>query len=263
MSLASRTTGGGSPEEARRVAEVDVTFAGAGGEASADGADVVVGADSAVATDVVAGADPMGGAGAAAVVGLPVLPDAAAAAGAGGVTVVADVDRVNPGGVSGANPGVWDADDSSPVGFVEVELVAGTDADRADVVDVESRAAAIEVDAAAPGEVGAADLGEVDAAAACEVEAGFNAAATGAAAGCDDDPPRFEVPCPLAEVEPLPFEVSLCGANKPSKNARRGWDGAICLSLSTFVRAPLKSSALKADSVCATNSTTSCEYCGA
>jgi hypothetical protein len=143
--------------------------------------------------------------------------------------------RVNPGGVSGANPGVLDADDSSAVALVELE--SAPDADRDDAIEVEPAVAAVTLP--------------------------FSSGTALDPLRRDDCPPRFEVPRPLAAAEPFPFDGSLRCANKPSKNAKRGCDGAICRSLSTSVRAPLKSSALSADSVCATRSTTSCEYCGA
>src|SRR5438128_12144152 len=132
MTLASRITGGGSPEEARRVGEADAARVGAGGVLSAEGSGGVASADPAVATDVVAGADPIAGAGP--VAGADPLagadpaaadptaaedPAAAAdpmrASASRGDRVAAEGadDRVNPGGVSGANPGVCDADDSS------------------------------------------------------------------------------------------------------------------------------------------------------
>ena len=176
-----------------------------------DGAEGADGADAAVVSaDRVAGVDPV---------------------------AAADVvdGRVNPGSVSGANPGVLDADDASPVALVELE--SAPDADRDDAMEVEPEVAAVTLP--------------------------FSSGAALDPLRRDDCPPRFEVPCPLAAAEPLAFEASLRCANKPSKNAKRGWDGAICLSLSTFARALLKSSDLRAASVCATRSTTSCEYCGA
>jgi hypothetical protein len=172
-----------------------------------------------------------------------------------------------------------DADDSSAVALVELE--AALDADRDDVVDVESvldagRVAAIEGafaeeafevrwDELEGGDVNVAAVtvrAEVEPAVA-SVTLVFSSDAVLDPLRRDDCPPRFEVPRPLAAAGPLPFEGSLRCANKPSKNARRGCDGAICRSLSTSARAPLKSSALSADSVCATRSITSCEYCGA
>jgi hypothetical protein len=281
MSLASRTTGGGSPEEARRVAEVDATCVGAGGASSAEGA---AGVDPpTAAADAVAAA-----AGSAATLIAPVVAkprpvalaafavelDASASPSRAGA-VCAD-GRVNPGGVSGARPGVWGADESlaAPVG-----AESPPEADLADASDVEfvlapGCPAAIEGDAVRPAaaegrevRLDAAAVGEVDVGE--EVVEGAVAAVTSAfSSGLDslrrdDCPPPFEVPCPPAAAAPLAFEASPRCVNKPSKNAKRGWDGAICLSLSTVARALLKSSALRAASVCATRSPTSCEYCGA
>jgi hypothetical protein len=166
-----------------------------------------------------------------------VCADALAGADAEANALAAEVvdGRVNPGGVSGANPGVLDADDSSAVALVELE--SAPDADRDDAIEVEPAVAAVTLP--------------------------FSSGTALDPLRRDDCPPRFEVPRPLAAAEPFPFDGSLRCANKPSKNAKRGCDGAICRSLSTSVRAPLKSSALSADSVCATRSTTSCEYCGA
>jgi hypothetical protein len=66
-----------------------------------------------------------------------VEPDADASASRRGALAADVVDgRVNPGGVSGANPGVLDADDSSAMALVELELAP--DADRDDAIDVES-----------------------------------------------------------------------------------------------------------------------------
>jgi hypothetical protein len=213
------------------------------------GVDAVVGADSAAATDAVAGVDP----------GTDADPrDVAARVDSGtdadltdvvvcaapaslGVTAAAEAvdDRVRPGGVSG-----WSPDDSLAVAVVELEPVP--DADRGDGV------------------------GEVEGAVGFEGEPAVAAVTFAFSSGAAldpprrvDCPPRFETPCPLAAGEPLPLDGSLRCANKPSKNAKRGCDGASCRSLSTSARAALKSSALRADSVCATRSTTSCEYSGA
>src|SRR6266702_6558033 len=132
MSLASRITGGGSPEEARRVGEADATRVGAGGGLSAEGSDGVASADPAVATDVVAGADP------AAEEDPAAAADPMRASASRGDRVAAEGadGRVNPGGVSGANPGVCDADDSSAGAVAEIESVP--DADRDDEIAVES-----------------------------------------------------------------------------------------------------------------------------
>jgi hypothetical protein len=160
-----------------------------------------------------------------------VCADALAGADAEANALAAEVvdGRVNPGGVSGANPGVLDAGDVN-VGAVTVgAVIVGA--------EVEPAVAAVTLP--------------------------FSSGAALDPPRRDDCPPRFEVPRPLAAAEPFPFEASLRCANKPSKNPKRGCDGAICRSLSTSARAPLKSSAVSADSVCATRSTTSCEYCGA
>jgi hypothetical protein len=188
----------------------------------------------------VAGADPE-----------TVEPDPSASASCGGGVAADAVDgRVSPGGVSGANPGVWGAADSWAVALVEFESMPNTEREDA---------AACEVGV----EVGEVNVGaEVELAVAAVIFASSSGAALNPLRR-NDWPLRFAVPRPLAALEPLPFEASLRCTNKPSKNAKRGCDGAICRSLSTSVRAPLKSSDLRAASVCATKSTTSCEYCGA
>jgi hypothetical protein len=258
MSLASRITGGGSPEEARRVAEVDATCVDAGDAVSAEGVDAVVGAEPPAATDVVA----------------EVVACAAAAPGSPsrGVTAppvdaVGDVDavddRVSPGGVSGANPCV--VDDSS------VALESVPDPNRGDAIDVEpgldaGRVAASGGAVAAEGcEVRLEGVEVAEVAVGVEGEPAVATLAFSSAVALDplrrdDCPPRFEWP-PAAD--PIPLEASIRCANKPSKNANRGCEGASCRSLSTFARAPLRSSAVRADSVCATRSVTSCEYSGA
>jgi hypothetical protein len=101
---------------------------------------------------------------------------------------------VKPGGVSGANPGVLDADDVN-AGAVTVGAVTVR-------AEVEPAAGAITLV--------------------------FSSGAALDSLRLDECPPRLEVPRPLAAVGPLPFEGSLRCANKPSKNARRGCDGAIC-----------------------------------
>jgi hypothetical protein len=220
-----------------------------------DGAEGADGADAAVVSaDRVAGVDPV---------------------------AAADVvdGRVNPGGVSGANPGALDADDLSAVELVELE--SAPDTDRDDAIEVApaldaGRVAAIEGAFAEEAFEVTWDGLEGGGVNVCAVTVGAEVAPAVAAVTLpfssgtaldplrrDDCPPRVEVPRPLAAAEPFPFDGSFRCANKPSKNAKRGCDGAICRSLSTSVRAPLKSSALSADSVCATRSTTSCEYCGA
>jgi hypothetical protein len=152
-----------------------------------------------------------------------------------GVTVAAEAvdDRVRPGGVSGGSP-----DDSAAVAVVELEPVA--DADRGDGVGVAEVAVGFDGEPAV-----------------VAVTFAFSSGAALDPPRRDDCPPRFEGACPLAAAEPLPLDGSLRCANKPSKNAKRGCDGASCRSLSTSARAALKSSALRADSVCATRSTTS------
>jgi hypothetical protein len=256
MSLASRITGGGSLEEARRVTEVDATCVDAGDAVSAV-APPVVPSEVAVAVPV----------GAAAVL-KPELPspagpaavpdtDGSASRGVTAPPVDAVDDRVSPGGVSGANPGV--VDDAS------VALESVPDPDRGDAIDVEPGldAGCVAASGAVAAEACEVRLEGVEVA---EVAVGVEGEPAVATLACssavaldplrrDDCPPRFEAPWPLA-ADPFPLEASIRCANKPSKNANRGCEGASCRSLSTFARASLRSSAVRADSVCATRSVT-------
>jgi hypothetical protein len=113
--------------------------------------------------------------------------------------------RVNPGGVSGANPAVCVAADSSAATVVDLEL-APESAGRVAAFDV-AAAEVCEGGLEGGGEVGGVPFG---------VE--FETAV-------DDCAPRFTVPRALAALKP--FDASIRCANKPSKNARRGCEGAI------------------------------------
>jgi len=84
----------------------------------------------------------------------------------------------------------------------------------------------------------------------------------------EGDPGEGSRRLPILLEPPRPEGATLrriisTGSQQPSKNPNRGCDGDSCLNLSTSDCAVLKSSALKAASVCAMRSVTSCGYSGA
>lgn len=239
MSFASRTTGGGSLEDARRVDAV----ACAGCERS--------------------GSPPTGAAGWGAEVAAAVSPVVGdVTAGAGGAAAASDDDVAVEDGVPGEDAAAGadaDAGDAASVG-AEARACAGSEPGVVWGACVGPATGA----AGAPGEAAVSDAAGV----ADETDAAIDATGAG---GVSDGGPlvarRLEL-CPLRllladrDVGAVSLTDSARCFSRLSKNGSRGWDGASACSLSTSTRADLKSSAVKAASVCAIRLTTSWEYCG-